>query len=160
MHSVPVGHSCSWEASFPQKPKWKLSHRNRVMHLWPAAKPASSVCQQQHSSQSHFLKNLQRPQNHQTFPSRLLPPSLPHPPPQVFKASAEQQNRSKSGNLRRTSPSQQRNAQGPSMRQTQLEHLLSGPLSSYQRPSRGQYCTSRSDSQPAVTVKSARQLIG
>ena len=91
-------------ASFPQKQKWKLSRRNTLMHLWSTARPARSVCQQPHSSQSHFLKNLQRPQNHQTSPSRL--PPLPPPPSGIRReTAAEQQNHSMSGYLSPTSPS-------------------------------------------------------
>lgn len=92
-------------ASFPQKQKWKLSRRNTLMHLWSTARPARSVCQQPHSSQSHFLKNLQRPQNHQTSPSRLLPPSPPPPSGIHTETAAEQQNHSTSGHLSPTSAS-------------------------------------------------------
>lgn len=92
-------------ASFPQKQKWKLSRRNTLMHLWSTARPARSVCQQPHSSQSHFLKNLQRPQNHQTSPSRLLPPSPPPPSGIHTETAAEQQNHSTPGHLSPTSAS-------------------------------------------------------
>lgn len=83
------------------------------------------------------------------------PPSLPHPPPSgiqgLGRAAESQQVWKYETDL--TQPAKKHTMTFIET-ETQLEPLLSVPLSSCQSLSRGQYCTSRSDSQSAVTVKS------